>query len=101
MRGMVDPCRTRWWPGARRRSRRPTMLRWWTMYPLRPLGIPWATVIVPIPVRVDAELNNRYAETRGVRVERNVSALIVVDKVGRIEPAAGVAETDVAPTPVI
>jgi hypothetical protein len=71
------------------------------VYPLIPPPIPGTLVIVPVPVISNRELHDRDAEARRVRVEGNVTALVVIDDIRRIKPAAIVSKRHVAPAPVV
>jgi hypothetical protein len=72
-----------------------------SMHPLIAFPIPGAVVIITSPVSVDSECNYWNTEPGRVRVERNVTALVLVSDVRRVEPAAAAVEGDIAPTPII
>jgi hypothetical protein len=71
------------------------------VFPLLPLPIPGTPVVIPVPVVSDRELHDGDAEGRGVCVERNVAALIVINDIRRIEPSATVFKRHVAPAPIV
>ena len=72
-----------------------------TLRPLVPLCIPRTPVIVPLPVVSNRELHDRDAEARRIRVERNVTALIVISDIRRVEPSAIVFKRHIAPAPIV
>jgi len=72
-----------------------------SVHPLIPPRIPRTPVIVPVPVVSNRELHDRDPEARRVRVERNVTALVVINDIRRIEPSATVFKRYIAPAPVV
>jgi hypothetical protein len=64
----LNECCPRWRPRTRRWSWRPVMMERLAMYPLFATRIPWAVVIVMIPVRTDGEFHGRNPQARRVRV---------------------------------
>src|SRR5882757_8837645 len=71
------------------------------VFPLIPLRIPGTPVVIPVPVVSDRELHDRDTEARRVCIERNVTAVIVVSDIRRIEPSAIVCKRHIAPAPIV
>jgi hypothetical protein len=71
------------------------------VFPLLPPPIPGTPVVIPIPVVCDRESLDRDAEARGVRVERDVTALVVIGDIGRVDPSAIVSECHITPAPIV
>jgi hypothetical protein len=71
------------------------------VFPLLPLPIPGTPVVIPVPIVSDRELNDRDTEARGVRVERHVTALVVISDIRRVEPSAIVSKHHIAPAPIV
>src|SRR3569833_807571 len=72
-----------------------------TVHPLLALPIPGAAVIVASPIGIDRERHDRYAKTRGIRVQRHITTFIGIGDVGRIHPTTGILGNHVAPTPIV
>jgi hypothetical protein len=71
------------------------------VFPLLPLPIPGTPVVIPVPIVSDRELLDSDAEARGVRVERHVTALVVISDIRRVEPSAIVSKHHIAPAPIV
>jgi hypothetical protein len=71
------------------------------MGPLIPIPEPRPIVVIASPIRIHRKRDDRNRECRCVRVERNVSTLILISDVRRIHPAAIAIKGNVAPTPII
>ena len=65
--------------------------------PALALRVPRAKPVVIIPVAADAEGNDANAEGSAIGEQRNACALVRVDDVARIQPAAMGADGDIAP----
>src|ERR1700722_3830502 len=53
------------------------------------------------PVPGEGGTHDGYAESRRIRIQRNVAALICVSDVGRVEPPPIISKGDITPTPII
>jgi hypothetical protein len=76
-------------------------MRQLAVFPVAPLRIPGTPVVIPTPVISNRELHDRHAEARRVRVEGNVTALVVINDIRRIKPAATVSKRHIAPAPIV
>jgi hypothetical protein len=65
--------------------------------PTRPLSVPWATPIVPVPIRVDRIPYNWNSRSGTIFEQGNIAALIAIRDVCRGYPAAIITPGCVAP----
>jgi hypothetical protein len=71
------------------------------VHPFIALPVPGAIVIMASPIGIDRERHYGNAEPRRIRIERNITALVLVSNVGRVNPAAIAVEGNITPAPII
>src|SRR5262249_6727683 len=101
MRWPLNTSRQWGWARGRTGSRRDVVVRRLAVHPFVAPPIPRSPVIVVIPIVRNGELYDGHTQTRCVGVQRNEAALILINDIRRINPAAIVCERDVTPAPVI
>jgi hypothetical protein len=77
------------------------VLGWFAMDEFGAPRVPGTPVVIAIPVVTNGELDDGDAEAWRVGVKRDVSTIVAVGDLRRIQPTTVVGERDIAPTPVI